>query len=388
MSGGAAGSATPAAPDSPAVPATPAASATPGRIRAFDLARGLAVGFMILIHVLGHFGNAAAWASPIGAVVMFLGGPLAAPVFMFLMGASLALSRRSTALGIAQRGLWLLALAYTLNVLRGGLPATIGLATGVVTDESIAPYTTPILLTMVDIHHMAGLSLLVIAGLAVVRRQPLAALGLGAAAVLVAPVLWGISTGIGPLDHVLALLWGRDWYVFFPLFGWIAYPLAGLAYGTLLVRSPDPHRFIRRGAVLGAAVGVGGLALLATVDPFGGIDDYWRQGPGTVLAIVGLGMAWLAACDVLVGRVRSNQVFDLLYGWSGRVTAMYCLHWILIGWSVGLVGHRQLDLPSVLVAMGVVMVATHAIVRRLPPLRVGQATAGDDTAPAPTLATT
>jgi len=371
--------------------ATAAGPASPARIRAFDLARGLAVGFMILIHVLGHFGDEASWTSPIGAVVTFLGGPLAAPVFMFLMGASLAFSRRSTPGAIARRAIWLLALAYTLNVLRGGLPATIGLATGVVTDERIAPYTTPILLTMVDIHHMAGLSLLVIAVLAIVRRSPIAALSLGAAAVLAGPFLWGLTTGVGPVDHVLSLLWGREWFVFFPLFGWIVYPLAGLAYGTLLVRAPEPHAFIRRGAAFGGVLGLAGLALIATVDPFGGVDDYWRQGPGTVLAVLGVGLVWLGLCDAAVSRATGpapRRVLGLLDGWSSRVTAMYCLHWILIGWSVGLVGHRTLELPAVLVAMVVVLVVTDQIVRRLPGLRPSPAAAPDEAARTPSLATT
>ena len=66
------------------------------RIRAFDLARGLAVVFMIDVHVLWHWGSPATWSKPIGLVISFLGGPTAAPVFMFLMGASLAFSSRSS----------------------------------------------------------------------------------------------------------------------------------------------------------------------------------------------------------------------------------------------------------------------------------------------------
>ncbi len=49
-----------------------------GRILAFDLARGLAIVFMILIHVLRHWGDPATWTTPIGTVISFLGGPLAA----------------------------------------------------------------------------------------------------------------------------------------------------------------------------------------------------------------------------------------------------------------------------------------------------------------------
>jgi uncharacterized membrane protein len=66
------------------------------RVRAFDLAAGLAVFFMILVHVLWHWGAPATWTTPAGTVISLLGGPTGAPTFMFLMGASLAFSSRST----------------------------------------------------------------------------------------------------------------------------------------------------------------------------------------------------------------------------------------------------------------------------------------------------
>jgi hypothetical protein len=298
---------------------------------------------------------------------------------MFLMGASLAFSRRSTATGIARRGLWLLVLAYSLNVLRGALPAWLGLTTGVVTAEAIAPYTVETLLGMVDIHLLAGLSLLVIAALAPVRREPLAALGLAAGASLAAPVLWGRATGFGPLDAGLATLWGTEWNVFFPLFPWLAYPLAGLAYGTALVRYGDPRAFVRGAGRLGLALGLAGLAGIILVWPFRGQADYWRPSPASIVAVLGLAMTWLAACELAVTRIRHNAALGVLYGWSARVTSMYCVHWILIGWGVGLVGHSQLVPALVPGAMLVVLVLTDRITRLHPRLAgrpVHPATAG------------
>ena len=93
-------------------------------------------------------------------------------------------------------------------------------------------------------------------------------------------------------------------------------------------------------------------------------------------------------------RIPANPAFEIVFGWSTRVTAMYCVHWVVIGWSIGLVGHRTLDLPAVLVSMVVVAVATHLIVRgvaRLPRLRGGEPTSAaptEEPAPAPPLATT
>lgn len=40
--------------------------ATRERIRAFDLAAGLAVFFMILVHILWHWGAPETWTTPIG----------------------------------------------------------------------------------------------------------------------------------------------------------------------------------------------------------------------------------------------------------------------------------------------------------------------------------
>jgi uncharacterized membrane protein len=173
---------------------TPAADAVTGlaprdRVRGFDLARGLAVLFMIGVHVLFHWGAPETWTTPVGQVISFLGGPTAAPVFMFLMGASLAFSSRSSFRSLVVRGLWLVWLGYLLNLLRGVIPAYLGLSTGVVTAEQIAPFTLPWLLTTVDVHHMAGLSLVAIGVLSVFARPGWAWLAVAAVVVLIAPLV-------------------------------------------------------------------------------------------------------------------------------------------------------------------------------------------------------
>src|SRR5512141_2723017 len=111
------------------------------RVRAFDLAAGLAVFFMILVHILWHWGRPETWTTPIGEAISFAAGPTAAPVFVFLMGASLGAADRVAFREMATRGLWLVFLGYVLNFLRGVIPATLGLASGVITADQVAPYT-------------------------------------------------------------------------------------------------------------------------------------------------------------------------------------------------------------------------------------------------------
>ena len=98
------------------------------------------------------------------------------------------------------------------------------------------------------------------------------------------------------------------------------------------------------------------------------MDDYWRQSPAVVMAILGFVLVWLAGADLVVDHLP-RVASGLLFGWSARVTSMYCIHWILIGWGVGLLGHRELDLVPLLGVMVVLVALTDRITVWLPFLR-------------------
>jgi uncharacterized membrane protein len=334
------------------------------RVRAFDLARGLAVIFMIGVHVLWHWGAAETWTSPIGQVISFLGGPTAAPVFMFLMGASLAFSSRTSFGSLVVRGLWLVWLGYLLNVLRGVLPAYLGLTAGVITDEQIAPFTLPWLLTTVDVHHMAGLSLIAIAGLGVAARPGWAWLAVAAAVVLAGPFVRGLELGTPLLDAPLTPILGGAPNVYYAVVPWIAFPLVGGAFGAVVARSADRPRLFRRGALAGVALCAVGLASFAVSPPTFDVDTYWRMPPPFFVAILGLVLVWIWACDMAVRHVRANRLFAFLYGWSANVIAIYFTHWLVVGWGVGIFGFRSQPLAGALVGI-VLAIAATALLSRL-----------------------
>src|SRR3954468_6747189 len=227
------------------------------RVRAFDLARGLAIVFMIGVHVLWHWGAPDTWTTPIGQAISLLGGPTAAPVFMFLMGASLAFSSRSSFSSLAVRGLWLLWLGYLLNFLRGVIPAYLGLSTGLVTADQIAPFTLPWLATTVDVHHMAGLSLIAIAALRMATRPGWGWLAVAAVVVLAGPVLRGLEFGTPLLDGPLTPVLSGAPNVYYAVIPWIAFPLCGAVFGSFVERaSPGAQRtrVFRLAALLGVAL--------------------------------------------------------------------------------------------------------------------------------------
>lgn len=333
------------------------------RIRAFDLAAGLSVFFMILIHVLWHWGRPETWTTPIGQAINYAGGPTAAPVFVFLMGASLGAARQAGTSTLVTRGLWLLFLGYVLNFLRGVIPATLGMTFGIVTQEQISPFTPWWLATMVDLHHVVGLSLIAIAVLRI-RVQPSALwLAIAGLLVLVAPWLRGIQFGTPILDAPLTPFISSAPNVFYAVVPWLAYPLAGAVFGAAIARTSDRTRLFRRAALAGVGlVAVGGILVLVTRPAFD-VLTYWHQPPAFFVAILGIILIWLALCDVVTRLDAIDRRLNVVYGWSHRVIAMYFTHWVLVGWGVGVVGFRALDLPGVLVALAAAVALTSYLSR-------------------------
>ena len=336
------------------------------RVRAFDLARGLAVVFMVGVHVLWHWGAPDTWTTPIGQVISLLGGPTAAPVFMFLMGASLAFSSRTSFRSLAVRGLWLLWLGYLLNFLRGVLPAYLGLQAGVVTAEQIAPFTLPWLATTVDVHHMAGLSLIALAALRMAARPSWIWLAVAAAVVLAGPFLRGLEFGTPLLDAPLTPVLSGAANVYYAVVPWIAFPLAGAYFGAVVARAADGtarSRVFRFGAVLGLVLMAAGVALFVASPPSFDVHTYWRMPPSYFVGITGLVLVWLWGCDLVVRHVRANRVFTFLYGWSANVIAIYFTHWVVVGWGVGVFGFRSQPLEGALFGIVVAVVATGLLAR-------------------------
>jgi len=332
------------------------------RVQAFDLARGLAVLFMVAVHVLQTFATPEVYDSPFGWAIDFLGGPPAAPVFVFLMGAVLAFSRHAGTWQLVRRGVLLLALAYALNALRGSLPVWIALQAGV--PASDLGGTTPIReLLIVDILHFAGMACLLLAIVRRLTQKPWVWIVLAASIATVSPWIWGTMSGWPPLDFVLTLLWGMgDEAVAFPVFSWLVFPLVGMAVGKWLDTSSDPGQTLRRAAWAGAGLLLVGGVLTVTDVSFH-LGDYWRTGPGGLMAIAGFVLFWVWLCDLVAAYVLPTAVGRILAFWSRHVTAFYFIHWVLIGWSVLLVGYEVLGIPGTLIGMLAILAASDLLTR-------------------------
>ena len=312
-----------------------------GRIRFLDLARGLALLFMVSVHVLEEMTSPDVQEAWFGKVVEFLGGPPAAPVFMFLMGVAFLMSRRNDIRSSVMRGLGLLALGYLLNFLRGTLPALLGLRLGRFDMSEIEPWTPSALFWTVDILQFAGLALMILPFVLRYVKRPLHWLALALVVGVVSPHLWGRVPDVPVLEQVFNLMWGDGVAVAFPVFPWLFYPLCGMAFGHWLLRVGETEavpdggwqrvRSLTPTTLIGiACLAAGSLIILADYDAQMG--DYYRAGPGVLIWIAGFILVWLHLCRLVVDRVGAFPPLRVPYFWSAKVTAFYFVQWIVIGW--------------------------------------------------------
>ena len=340
-------------------PASPSA-----RITGFDFARGVAVLSMIAIHVQRHWASQDTWFTPVGQVMALAGGPSAAPTFMLLMGASLAWSRRTNTRALVMRGITLLLGGYVLNLFRGPLAIAAGQAMGLLgPDGKVGPYDAWWVLTIVDILQLAGISLVIIAGLRrVLPQRPAAWIAVAVGFVVVTPLFAGIRFGQPVPDAILAILWKTAPNTYYPAFAWATFPILGVAYGMAVRNAPSPSEEIRRWAIAGLGLAViGGLAVWIVKPGQIDADLFWAMPIWLYPGILGLMLPWLGLADWLARRFGGSLPARFLNFTGRRVTRIYVIHWMIVAWGIPVVGYLALSFWPMWAAIVAVVVLAHAL---------------------------
>ncbi len=330
---------------SPPMPLADAAD----RHASIDVLRAIAIALMVVVHFAE---NLSGWHGAAGSAfagvhrTWWLPTGFAAPTFTFLAGASyrlwLDLQRRrgrseaAIAKGTVRRGLFLIGLGFVFNVLIW-LP------------EDVFNW---------DILTLIGCGML---ALEVARRMPDAVVLLAATlAIAVAPamrVMVGYTAywaqGYFDYDFTLADV-AIGWLVtgYFPIFPWLAYPLAGYALG----RQPAAGK--RGSVVVGASLVATAAALVLTWPSLptavtGGALQAWTMFPAStayVLGTLGGVMLALAALQGLLdGPVpRCRGLVAWTTPLSRHSLTLYLAHHALHVWPLWAVGMATSDDPTAL----------------------------------------
>ena len=341
------------------------------RVYAVDLARGLAVLFMIWIHVLVTNSNSEVQHSIFGMAIGVLGGPLAAPVFMALMGISFYYSRNTDFYTGFIRGLKVILLGYVLNLCRGVLP--IFLARLFVPSraesipEAVANYGDAFF--ELDILQFAGLALMVMALIRKLGINKYFLLFFALVISFLSPMLWGLKTSIPVVDHVLDFFWGDKPsaetcignLVSFPFFPWFVFVLVGMFVGETMTRSGNLPRTWKIIGMVGFLVLI--MSSLVVVPNYEyHLNDYYHPRPGFVIFVIGIILVWLYLCHSATSIIKPNGVFDILFDWSKHVNRIYMIQWVLIMWAADFIlGFNQNSFFLTGVTMIIMTVASHFI---------------------------
>jgi uncharacterized membrane protein len=336
--------------------------ANSGRQIELDIARGLAVMFMIAVHTMMIFSNNQVKSSWLGTAVNFFGGPPAAPVFMFLLGVGFVYSRHSNQSALLRRGIHLFAGGYLMNILRASLPLYIG---WIISGDPNRLLWSKTMLFAVDIFQFAGLACLFFYALTSITLNPtrlILLLIVGICSTLNS-LLTRLQLQSTHLTAVTGLIWGSSEASFFPFLTWIIYPIAGYAFGAQLINAGDKHIFYRRVFALSSVSLLSFYFLITRVlelevefdDPF-----YYKHNIITGVVFLLFTLSWISILYALI-PVIPQAVRNAVQRWSRNVTEIYVIHWLLLGWISIFPGVQNVELSLSLVIFTSVAVASDLI---------------------------
>lgn len=340
------------------------------RLFEIDAVKFFAIFFMICAHVYERFGSFDLYGTmPDTAyrnLVEFIGGPLAAPVFMFCMGIGMVYTRHDAPSDFIKRGIKLLITGYLLNFFRQTVPMLIGMALGVETDFSLIGG-----LLNVDILPFAGMAFITIGLLKKAGLKPYQMLFF--AVILQGAGIWATKIDIPSvaLATLVGLILPGGAHVAFPLMLWLVYPVLGILIGTRLKETKDRGDLYKKillpAALFFVAYSLTLLFLGYDIRLIYALykDSYYNQTLLHTLWILPIILIGVSMSFFVYRRLEDSAFGRFMTYCSTNLTAIYITQWLLIGYGLGffiLLGFEATSSPVALTLGALVLMATATVI--------------------------
>lgn len=344
-----------------------------GRQLELDIAKGLAIFFMIAVHCLETFARTKIIDdNPYGIIVEFFGSFTAATVFMIILGVGIVYSRNAEPKLLIKRGIMLILLGYILNLLRGFFPMLLSWRISGSNDWisyfMIEPFR-------IDILQFAGLSFIFFGLAKKARFKPimyiLVLLGFEILNILLNKYgfyLNDIMDYKNPSFYVAAftgLFWGTSELSSFPLLSWIFYPIIGYLFGNYLVRQNESGKKQLYTNLLIASSAT--FAVLITLCWYFSIDYGWET-DASFYHHLALGNLVFGSCAfILIGMVfflckYFPEIIKKTFArWSRNITEIYFIQWVLIGWIAVVTDYNQFGVAQTVIMSIIVLVVSDGL---------------------------
>ena len=288
-----------------------------------DLLKGFAVLLMIQVHLMELFAKPEIYASTIGKISLFLGGPPAAPLFMVIMGYYIS----------AKKGLNELVLR-AFKLIGIGIVLNISLNTHVL----IKIYQGKFLLNPwefvwgVDILFLAGISIIFISLLKTIFKNKWY-LYLSTAIIIsvVSPHIQNIFVSTSNVKYLLAYFGGEYSWSYFAFFPWFTYPLIGYSFKLIHQQYSDYKPSIKLELTTIITLSIILLFTLKwAINIASNLEIYYHHNIIFFAWII----AFIIAFTLIVKLIDKNIKSIILeyIKWIGKyVTEFYIIQWIVIG---------------------------------------------------------
>ena len=187
-----------------------------------DLLKGFAVFLIVPVHILETFIDYPGRESLLGDILLVLGGPIAVPIFMIVMGYFVARSNKSTSRNLV-RGIAIFILGLLLNI---GLNFHLLLKIKY-SGWQIQPLEY---ILGVDILFLAGISILILTMIKTIPKGQNLLLGILILTVSILTAYMNEQLMVTDRNYLLPFIAGNYSWSYFPIFPWIVYPMIGFLF--------------------------------------------------------------------------------------------------------------------------------------------------------------
>lgn len=326
------------------------------RAQALDLLKGIAVVFMIQVHIIELIATPNISASFIGKGLLFLGGPPVAPVFSLILGYFIAASKRTTKQLVA-RGLKVFFLGMTLNVALN-LNLIISVYKGIFQID-LLPY-----IFGVDVLQFAGIAIIVSALLKkYIERSLTSLIILVYATVILSDLLTNYIPENLILKYISGFVYGSNSWSYFPLFPWLAYPLVGFLFYRVKQDLNISLLNTLKTKVVFSVLFVAFLVITISyaVSVSSDLQAYYHHGSVFFCWVIVFLTGYGFFIHELERSISSNFLLKY-FKWLGRnVTLIYVIQWVIIG-NVATEVYKTISSPLYIVmTVVIVLIAASAI---------------------------